>query len=91
MTDRTERPIAVGDLVQVINACCQPAEKFLGVVFKVRSVAPGPLHCVFCYGLGKSPNYAEDHEGKWYGYLKRIPPLSELENSKTDEPIEEPA
>ena len=91
----TER-IAVGDLVMVVrpSPCCGSD---LAVGRRIFTVASLDFDSGTCSGCGANipPVKAafNENNGKHYqlNRLKRIPPLSELESSKTDEPIKEPA
>ena len=94
-----ERPIAVGDLVVVIGPSKCPLARQgddLGHTFKVISITPTTSNerCATCGSVHGPFNllYAEDLQWNFPLYrLKRIPPLSELWGSKTDEPMKEPA
>ena len=84
MTDSTaEKPIVVGDLVQIVRpGCCDDA---IGITFVVDSLGPpGPrTKCVRCDAQhGPAPfAYSKDHDGYVATHrLKRIPPLDELES-----------
>ena len=98
MTDRTaERPIAVGDLVQVVRPtpCCGN-ENNLSRIFVVEAIGRFGDFCMYCgrrvrlvsaqglVGAGTTNSVRLSR-------LKRIPPLDELEGTKTDEPMKEPA
>jgi len=90
----SERPIAVGDLVvQVRGHSCA-----LGDIFRVTGIKtsyPGYWTCKECGAKWYSNPlvYAEDGSrgGAALSELKRIPPLDELESTKTDERIGETA
>jgi hypothetical protein len=77
-----------GDLVQVIGAHCKPAEKFLGKLFVAAKVETGIGICIFCRGLA-STVFAQDAADPlaYYAYVKRIPPLDELESMKHEKEI----
>lgn len=83
-------PIKVGDLVQVVHACCEETAPALGHVFTVGAIATpkgGAFLCPKCGDFRKDQKVialeatAEvDHSPM--SYLKRIPPLDELERTK---------
>jgi hypothetical protein len=85
-----DKPISVGDLVVVVRwapcGCC------LGLIGKVsRILAPRALKlCLQCnheWPLGTlAPAVVGDY-GVPVAWLKRIPPLDELESEKHDEEI----
>lgn len=87
-----DKPISVGDLVQVVKSspCCGNTI-FLGVTFTVTGMAMSS-HCTHC----KSRKEAVAVRGKSDGRLtdirrlKRIPPLSELEGQHTQETTRNP-
>ena len=89
-----ERPIAVGDLVQIVRPGCK--DESIGITFVADSIGPeGPrtrcMHC--CNQHGPAPfAYSKDHDAYVAtSRLKRIPPLDELEGVRTEENIKEPA
>lgn len=85
-------PIKAGDLVQVVRPCC--SHQLDQTIFVVGEVVPSP--CIaFCRGCGhEAPagtlvaRVEESAIGKELAWLKRIPPLSELEDEKQREEIE---
>ena len=90
-------PIQVGDLVAVIVSCHPPA---FGSFFVVGGFEHGSVsNCIFCGKEHLGPfARAEDHFGPErqfftapLSWLKRIPPLAELEGQRTEETIREPA
>ena len=92
-----DRPIQVGDLVMVVKKCCPEFGLPDSPIFVVESFWQAPLttKCRIC-GSQLSRKQATHHTGgDWVGYpvewLKRIPPLSELEGEKTEEKLKEPA
>ncbi len=90
----TDRAIQVGDLVQVVRWSCCGIE--IGKVFQVASMHhhDNSWHCCTCRAPVPAGMFALDAQnrcGAILPWLKRIPPLSELEGTKTDEPIQEPA
>ena len=101
MSDNADRPIAVGDLVVVVKPtmCCGNRTR-LGHIFRVNYLGPSPtkhLRCVYCANRERVLVYVSPFQsvptGDGYPLerLKRIPPLDELESTKTDEPMKEPA
>jgi hypothetical protein len=86
--------IKVGDLVAIVNACCSVvAAEGLGAHFVVASIKHRDMMCSACgwrqEGLAAFP----DHKilGKFdrapVVWLKRIPPLDELERDKIVEEL----
>lgn len=97
LTDRADRSIAVGDLVQVVNSCCKRrGDQFLGAIFKVSDLVVGTTGC----SCGWKPNgtikaksetvFCGDGTHCPTQWLKRIPPLDELEGQRTEENLKEP-
>jgi hypothetical protein len=92
-----DKPISVGDLVMVVRDCCG---QYLGLTFRVEKVwtpSQGVI-CTECRVDFGSISVAETGMPKGIpagrlplSWLKRIPPLSELEGEKTQEDIREPA
>lgn len=85
-------PIKVGDLVVVVRACCMTAEKWVGITFTAAPPNARYQPWSNCCGR-KTPGrgFAENTQAganwsEWF--LKRIPPLSELEGEKRREEIE---
>jgi hypothetical protein len=96
----SERPIQVGDLVQVVrsNGCtCGAPQKSLGRVFRVSAIKTylAGSKCSDCKrDLTDRPYVCASDDGRReYGLprLKRIPPLDELEGVRTEDKIKEPA
>lgn len=85
--------IKVGDLVVVTWSHCVGAEADeLGVIRTVLSLDSGKaywLKCRQCGSFYKSPPIAEVEKDGWHplSWLKRIPPLSELDDAKRDAEI----
>lgn len=94
----SERPIQVGDLVQVIKAqpCCGSIGT-VGQVFVVKNIRQprgGGSSCSYCFAVSFKGLFAEgkqDGSLTHLSRLKRIPPLDELEGQKTEEKLKEPA
>ena len=89
-------PIKVGDLVVVVRygvSCprgCNKGTDTLGRIFSVRSVEYMPLLCVGCDAPKGWATAAVAESGEQVyrvERLKRIPPLSELDDVKQDEEI----
>lgn len=94
----SDRPIAVGDLVQVVrpSGCPSCGCRALGRTFLVCAITTysGGSYCNHC-GRNLSDDVytaAEDDSRRSYGLfrLKRIPPLSELEGERTEETLKQP-
>lgn len=88
-------PIKVGDLVMVVRVCCTAYMDGAGPIFrvhKIHGVGRGST-CAYCGAM--LPNTDRATEGALVGvplpWLKRIPPLSELESEKHKEDLREPA
>ena len=101
MTDRSDRPIAVGDLVMVVRTCCDlPAQEGvrMGLPWTVQLIANLKVsRCPKC-GFTDNGRYAASNEIKRNGWncapvewLKRIDPPAQMESTKTDEPMKEVA
>ena len=86
----SDKPISVGDLVVVVRDCCGMRP---GLIFTVNSFfqAKG-RKCMYCGEkvMGTLVDGVEDQEnyGGEISWLKRIPPLSELEGEQRREEIE---
>lgn len=92
LTDRTA--IQVGDLVQVVRPQSCGCSHSLGSIFVVTDISGGPNVCSSCNHQWLESLDAWQEGFGWAAEiftLKRIPPLSDLEGIKTDEPIKEPA
>ena len=88
-----DRPIQVGDLVQVVRPCCSAYGGNISVVSNIESDSIG-WHCTKCQAEDGGGTYAELNFGKGFGWLplhqlKRIPPLDELEGERTEENLKE--
>ena len=83
-----ERPIAVGDLVQLLS-CRNPAHNALSGSFRT---VHEPAHIYLGEWRLDPPDFHNGKRMTWDSRrLKRIPPLDELEGVKTDEPVRETA
>lgn len=94
---RSEQPIAVGDLVQVVKPkpCCGSTAS-MGQIFRVANIRGGDWvlgPCWHCRADLCVPHAQDPADGLWaeISRLKRIPPLSELEGQRTEETRKEPA
>jgi hypothetical protein len=90
-----DKPISVGDLVQIIREriCCQH-ETAWGHVFVVSKITKELCLCSYCgkdIGLQVIAWTEDINEGAELMRLKRIPPLSELEGERIEGNIREPA
>lgn len=85
-----DRPIQVGDLVVILRGCCDDSQ--VGHIKTVEGIRHyGRLHCSAC-GLEISHPFATWLNGRhmWgrpLSWLKRIDPLSELDDVKREEEI----
>lgn len=89
-----DKPISVGDLVQVVRppTCPEaPVDSGLGHTFVVEGIRDHTAGmCAYCNDLHTHGPalFAADGNGLWpLRRLKRIPPLGELEGEKRDEEI----
>lgn len=83
--------IKAGDLVVVTKMCCHMQERWLGFTFTAIPFSPEYEGFSKCCGRHFSGPYwtdVVDVGGGWSAwYLKRIPPLEELESEKRVEEI----
>lgn len=82
-------PIKVGDLVMIIrgNKCCGRTDS-LGVTFQVTEIRHHEGICKYCCAHNSGLVADSVRPTVTYLYkLKRIPPLSELDDVKRDEEI----
>ena len=90
-----DKPISVGDLVQVVRKKPCGCIDTLGEIFVVETIVPAwaPAHCGTCMETTSSKGTPI---AKWPGSqnfyselsrLRRIPPLSELEGEQREEEI----
>lgn len=92
-------PIKAGDLIQVVRSCCGVFVGHVWIVEKVGPLRANVLECNACNFSSNSPGLLafNDHwqpGTAWVlpvAWLKRIPPLSELEVERRDETLKEPA
>ena len=88
--------IKVGDLVVVLRGHCGP-HSWTGRILTVSELLQSPWGCSTCGNIQWiNETCARFHEEiGWYvcptRYLKRIPPLEELEGQRTEERLKEPA
>ena len=88
-------PIKVGDLVVVVHSCCSDTREGLGQVFRVSNVRMCKPHGILCRKCGYTGHemMAEPEEETKvlshapFSWLKRIPPLGELDDVRQDEEI----
>jgi hypothetical protein len=90
-----ERPIQVGDLVQVVRSCCDRAPCY-GDIFTVGAIRESFTQCSFCRSANRGLHGGTRIEGNSgvggvpLEWLKRFPPLEELEGQRTEESLREP-
>ena len=87
----SDRPIQVGDLVQVVRplGCCPSIS--IGWIFIVQKIETYTVHCQVCKTVFKEGPLA--YSGDYYiplWRLKRIPPLLELEGVLAQNEIKRP-
>ena len=91
-----DRPIQVGDLVQVVRpSFCIGGNEGIGVTFIVERIdLDGGSRCSYCdkeHGDGHYYALSVVAKGWWpLRRLKRIPPLSELEGQRPEESLRQP-
>jgi hypothetical protein len=92
------KPISAGDLVYVVRACDCNRERGVGRMFVVAKIEGAyNWHCKYCATIftdGRLLAYGDAWFGDGYhpvAWLRRIPPLEELEGQRTEEKIHEPA
>ena len=92
-----DKVISVGDLVQVVRSCCEKVE-LVGIIYTVGVLHSFHTRCQFCGQENKNVQHASSGMpasdtpiGLPVSWLKRIPPLSELEGERTEENLKEPA
>ena len=85
--------ISVGDLVAVVRTCCVPhlsgTSVFVVAEIHDQAFRSNDVFCSECRASLPVESYATHALGIWglpISWLKRIPPLSELESARTDEP-----
>lgn len=88
-------PISIGDLVVVVKACCSKLTESgsaFGTVGTVVGFNTGDSRCPHC-NWNAHITWAELDSGHeaYVAWVKRIPPLSELEGEQRDEKLTEPA
>jgi hypothetical protein len=83
--------IKVGDLVIVIAGCCSTTQQHIGHIDTVRRMHSRPARCVCGYVAQPVLAVITDPMGECgvpLSWLKRIPPLEELDDVKRHEEIE---
>lgn len=90
-----DKPISVGDLVAVVGSHCPGFyDAAAGVHFTVSRLLHRNPTCSYCGTRFEGLFADSDDAGDWsipVVYLKRIPPLGELESEKNDSKLMEPA
>jgi hypothetical protein len=76
----------------VVKAHCEGGARHLGKIFRVEQFHTGSATCSSC-GESLGITTAAGYKTIWHhaAYLKRIPPLGELEGQPTEELLYEPA
>ena len=86
--------IQAGDLLMVVTACCQDKKRdHLGETGTASYAKLTFSYCGYCGHQDNGQHWAlvAGAHGAPAWWYKRIPPLSELEGEKRDEPIKGPA
>jgi len=82
--------ISVGDLVMIVKLtpCCSNGS--LGLTFVVDEISSTYCRCTYCNLRGYTLDARIKNTNNWVEVqrLKKIPPLSELEDTKTQETLE---
>lgn len=80
------QPIKAGDLVMQVRSCCP---QYLGRMFVVGSVENTLFRCHHCEPKGRERDivFTRYVAGAPIEWVKRIPPLSELDDARQDEGI----
>ena len=85
----SDRPIQVGDLVVIMQACCDH-KRVVGTLGRVTELATATTVCGKCrqpYN-GRHAWFENcNHYGFPAKWLKRIPPMGELEGQRTEESL----
>ena len=85
----SDKPISVGDLVMITGDCC--TQELVGGIGEVTALHSDGLMCLRCGFISdESGAIVQLRQGKDkqpYSWLKRIPPLEELDDVKRDEEI----
>ena len=89
-----DKPIQVGDLVQIVHSCCGEFIGTVATVISFKEPATGP--CATCGEKASGLIRAKFDREKFpltapVAWLKRIPPIEELEGQSTEEDLREPA
>ncbi len=82
--------IKVGDLVVVVRWPHEHCNS-LGHILSIAALAPSSQCRVCGYISTETSAVTEDHWAVPLSWLKRIPPLEELEGQRTEEKLKEPA
>lgn len=87
-----DKPISVGDLVQVVRTCCTEyvSSEWIFTVSEIYAERGVPRSCAYCRADLPIGDFACAGPGQWGHHLanlKRVPPLEELEGEKRDEEI----
>lgn len=92
-----DKPISVGDLVQVVRPsfCCGSLTE-LGKTFRVEELQEARwTYCTECNARGLPGGVIARGTSPYVSFintrLKPIPPLEELESTRTEETLKEPA
>jgi hypothetical protein len=85
-----DEPIKVGDLVVIVGDCCDG--ELIGSIGTVERLHTDGLMCMRCGfdsdGHGAVVRLRKGIDKQLYSWIRRIPPLSELDDVKHDEEIE---
>ena len=88
--------IKAGDLAVIVRWDHQHGDEYIGYVVQVESIDPRGCECPICrIEVVAGPSAYTHLKGKECGlplpWLKRIPPMKELEGQRTEENLKEPA
>lgn len=81
--------IRLGDLVMFVKSCCIKFRDGASI-FEVGNITPHPpaYCCSYCHSILPRERYASESEmypGAPISWLKKIPPLSELEDERVSD------
>ena len=86
-----DKPIRVGDLVQVVRSCCTGYLDAKTPIFTLAAIENfPPAKCAWCGFSLPDGAYGARKVGKCgfpIDWLKRIPPLEELETVRTEDEV----
>lgn len=79
--------LKVGDLVRIVGSCCKRSAGFVGYVCEIKGASPLGAGCRHCGYSIEGPVFvinAPKGNGAPASWLRKIPPLSELEKQEDE-------